>query len=150
MKIGIISDTHGRLSEKVFEHFKGVEAIFHAGDIGSISIIEGLKKIAPVHAVSGNMDRGSLAKRFPKTKLVDLNGFWIYMIHELFLIDVDPDAAGINCVIFGHTHTPHIEKKEGILFINPGSAGVPRLGQRPTVMVCHINGKDMRPILLEL
>lgn len=149
MKIGIISDTHGSLPQKVFGLFEGVKAIFHAGDIGSFSVIEDLADIAPVYAVAGNMDRGALAKRFPKTDLIEIDDFCIYMVHEPYLLDIDPVAAGINCVIFGHTHAAHIEKKEGVLFLNPGSASIPRFGQRPSVMVCHMDGKDIRPVLLK-
>ena len=150
MKIGIISDTHGSLPQKVLTLFKGVKAIFHAGDIGSFSVIEDLADIAPVYAVAGNMDRGALAKRFPKTDLIELNDFCVYMIHELYLLDIDPATAGVNCVIFGHTHTPHIEEKGGVLFVNPGSASIPRFGQSPSVMVCHVKGKDLHPTLLKL
>jgi len=150
MKIGIISDTHGRLSGKVLELFSGVEAIFHAGDIGSPKVIDALEELAPVYAVRGNMDYGPLATRFPRKEFVELDDLFFHIIHEPHLLDIDPAAAGIDCVIFGHTHEPYCKEKDGVLFINPGSASLPRYGQSPSVACCTIDGKIITPKIYPL
>ncbi len=150
MKIGIISDTHGKLHNKCKDIFCGVNAIFHAGDIGSISVINALKEIAPVYAVSGNMDFGEIAKMFPKTDLIEINNFYFFLMHEPFRLDIDPEAAGVNCIIYGHTHLPEIKKINGIFYVNPGSATFPKWGQKPTVALCDIQQEDMEINIIEL
>ncbi len=150
MKIGIISDTHGRLSDKVLELFKGAEAIFHAGDIGSPKVIEALEELAPVYAVSGNMDFGTLAERFPRKDYIELDGLFFHIMHEPYLLDIDPAAAGIDCVIFGHTHEPFCQERQGVLFINPGSATFPKRGNSPSVACCNIKDKKITPVIYTL
>ena len=150
MKIGIISDTHGRLAEKVLDVLDGIDVIFHAGDIGSLSVVDALESVAPVFGVCGNMDGIEIAKRFPRRDLVELAGECFYIIHEPYLLDIDPKTAGVDCVIFGHTHIPLIEKRDGVLFINPGSASVPKYKNPPTVAVCEIKEGSLKPSILSL
>jgi len=121
--IGVISDTHGLLRSEVEEAFRGTDVILHAGDIGRPAILEALKSIAPVVAVRGNMDRESWADSLPLTETVEIGSSLIYMLHDLYKLDIDPEAAGFNIVISGHTHRPDVKEKNGILFLNPGSAG---------------------------
>jgi uncharacterized protein len=122
-RIGVISDTHGLLRPEAVQALKGVELIIHAGDIGDPKILRALKRIAPVHAVRGNTDRGDWAAHLPQFLVVEVGGVHLYVLHELFCLDLDPAAAGLAAVIFGHSHSPHLERQNGVLFLNPGSAG---------------------------
>ena len=121
--IGVISDTHGLLRPEAMKALEGVELIIHAGDVGNPKVLANLARIAPVHAVRGNTDRGDWAADLPHTRVVEVGGVHLYVLHELFCLDLDPAAAGIAAVIFGHSHSPHLERKNGVLFLNPGSAG---------------------------
>lgn len=122
-RIGVISDTHGLLRPEAIEALRGSEAIIHAGDVGDAAILEELKKIAPVTAIRGNIDTEPWAKTLPQTNVLELSKNSIYVIHNVKDLDLNPRAAGFSAVIFGHTHQPLIESKDGVLFFNPGSAG---------------------------
>ncbi|WP_415874246.1 metallophosphoesterase family protein [Clostridium sp.] len=122
-KIGVISDTHGLLREEAISAFNDVDMIIHAGDIGDSYIIEKLNTKAPVAAVRGNNDKGELAKIYPKTEVVEIGGKFIYILHDINELDLDPKGAGFDVVISGHSHKPSIEERDGILYLNPGSAG---------------------------
>jgi uncharacterized protein len=124
--IGVISDTHGLLRPEAAAALAGVEFIIHAGDIGNPQVLQALGQIAPVHAVRGNTDRADWAAHLPHTRVVEVGGVLLYVLHELFTLDLDPAAAGFAAVIFGHSHSPHMEHKNGVLFLNPGSAGPKR------------------------
>lgn len=126
MVIGVISDTHGRMNEKALTALKGSEMIIHAGDIGSPEILDALKNIAPVYAVKGNTDKGSWASSLPLTQVVEAEEKLIYVIHDISMMDLEPKAAGIDIVIFGHSHSPKKEERNGVLYFNPGSAGPKR------------------------
>lgn len=130
MMIGVISDTHGLVREKIGEIFKGVDLIAHAGDVDRPEVIGVLKNIAPVIAVRGNMDRGAWGQSLRQTEVFEACGIPIYMLHNLYQMDSDPKAAGFGVVISGHTHFPKIEIKDDVLFLNPGSAG-PRRSDYP-------------------
>ena len=132
-RIGVISDTHGLLRPQALAALEGVELIIHAGDIGNSKILRALARIAPVHAVRGNSDRGDWAADLPYTRVVEVGGVHLYVLHELFCLDLDPAAAGLAAVIFGHSHRPHLERKNGVLYLNPGSAG-PRRFTLPVTM----------------
>jgi putative phosphoesterase len=121
--IGVISDTHGLLRPQALEALRGVELIIHAGDIGGPEILTALEGIAPVFPVRGNTDRGGWAGQLPRTRVVEVGESHLYVLHELFTLDLDPAAAGLAAVIFGHSHSPHQELRNGVLFLNPGSAG---------------------------
>ena len=99
------------------------DLIIHAGDIGNPLIIDGLKLIAPVVAVRGNMDNGGWATGFKRSEIVEIPGHVLYILHDVSRIDLDPAAAHVRAVIYGHTHRPVIEKRDGVLYVNPGSAG---------------------------
>lgn len=126
MVIGVISDTHGRMTEKALELLKGSDIIVHAGDIGRQDILDALKEIAPVYAVRGNNDRDAWARSLPLTQAVGAGGKLIYVIHDISMMDLDAKAAGIDVVIYRHSHNPKKEEKNGILYFNPGSAGPKR------------------------
>jgi len=124
--VGVISDTHGLLRPELLELLKGVDAIIHAGDIGSPEVLDALRKIAPAHAVRGNVDTGDWAAALPLFDLFEVAGRFVYLIHDLKTIDLDPAAAGIQVVISGHSHVPGFTHKSGVLYLNPGSAGPKR------------------------
>ena len=121
-KIGIISDTHGMIRPEIVAVFDGVEQIIHAGDIGSLLVMVELKKIAPVTAVYGNMDRSFWARDLPASTVVTVGDVQLYALHNLAELNVDP-AVGFAAVIYGHTHRQLQETRGGVLFFNPGSAG---------------------------
>ena len=123
MVVGVISDTHGLLRQEALELLRGSEHIIHAGDIGSPDIIPALEQIAPVTAIRGNVDTQTWTRRFAETEVVELAGLHIYVIHNLNALDLSPQAAGLAAVIYGHSHQPKQEMKNGVLYFNPGSAG---------------------------
>jgi uncharacterized protein len=121
--IGIISDTHGLLRWEAAAALAGVDHIIHAGDIGTPDILERLQRIAPVTAVRGNNDKGAWADPLPATAIIDICGQRLYVLHDIADLDVDPVADGIAAIIAGHSHKPGVLEKDGVLFLNPGSAG---------------------------
>jgi hypothetical protein len=121
--IGIISDTHGLLRPEAVELLRGSEHIIHAGDIGSPEIIPELRKIAPITAIRGNVDTQAWAQSFAETEVVEFDGVDIYIIHDANALDLNPKAADFAAVISGHSHQPKQEVKNGVLYLNPGSAG---------------------------
>ncbi|MCP3900239.1 MAG: metallophosphoesterase family protein, partial [Desulfobacteraceae bacterium] len=108
-KVGVISDTHGKLCSQILNVFKGVDHIIHAGDICGTDVLENLEKIAPVTAVKGNMDFGELSFKLSATETIELGNALIYVLHIPHMLDIEPDEKGFNVVITGHTHIPHIE-----------------------------------------
>ena len=131
--IGVISDTHGMLRTTAENALKHVDAIIHAGDVGSFEVLKVLKKFAPVYAVRGNMDGGKLGDSLPSAEVVDLDVVLFYVIHDIALLDLDPVAAGMSVVIYGHSHKPQVHAKDGVIYLNPGSAG-PRRFKLPITM----------------
>jgi uncharacterized protein len=122
-RIGLISDTHGLLRAEAVRALQGSDLILHAGDVGKPEILETLRGLAPLTVVRGNVDTQSWAKHLPVTELVEANGATIYLLHDLKQLDLDPVAAGIQIVISGHSHQPAKFERDGVLYINPGSAG---------------------------
>jgi putative phosphoesterase len=133
MLIGIISDTHGLLRPEALVALQGSDRIIHAGDIGDSEILDRLSEVAPVTAVRGNVDRESWARNIPETSILEIDGISIYILHILERLDLKPEAAGISAVIYGHSHVPKQETKDGVLYFNPGSAG-PRRFQLPVTL----------------
>src|SRR5438105_4541863 len=122
MRIGVISDTHGLLRPEAIAALRGSDRILHAGDVGDPVILDHLRELAPVTAIRGNVDREPWAAALPETELIDVEGVSIYVLHDLARLDLKPEAAGIRVVIYGHSHQPKIEEKNGVLYFNPGSA----------------------------
>ncbi|MGC2193548.1 MAG: metallophosphoesterase family protein [Terriglobales bacterium] len=131
--VGVISDTHGLLRPEAVEALLGVSHILHAGDVGAEEVLEGLRRIAPVTAVRGNVDRGPWARHFPRSAVVQVEAVSIYMLHILAELDLKPEAAGFGVVVYGHSHVPSSEAKNGVLYFNPGSAG-PRRFKLPVTV----------------
>ena len=143
MIVGLISDTHGLLRPQVLEALRGCELILHAGDIGGGAILEQLAAIAPVQAVRGNNDLEGPEAEQPETRLVETGGRRLYLIHDLRELRIDPAAERIDAVISGHSHRPKIETRQGVLYVNPGSAG-PRRFSLPIVLArLRIEGDQM-------
>jgi putative phosphoesterase len=122
-RIGLISDTHGLLRREALDALRGSELILHAGDIGKPEILDELRKLAPVVAIRGNVDTTSWATKLKETELVETPSATFYVIHNINDLDVNPAGAGIHVVLFGHSHQPAQYEKDGVLYINPGSAG---------------------------
>ncbi len=121
--LGVISDTHGLLRPEAVAALAGVERIVHAGDIGNPDVLTALERIAPVSAVRGNNDRDAWAADIPETEVVEIGDVSLYVLHNLHELDLDPRAAGFAAVIAGHSHQPRQEERDGVLYLNPGSAG---------------------------
>ena len=144
MKIGVISDTHGLLRPEVLPALKGVDQILHLGDVGKISILKELETIAPVTAVRGNVDREGPCAKLPETEVVlDENpphaSLYLYMLHDLKTIHLDPAAAKFAAVLSGHTHVPNYFTQKGVLYLNPGSCGPRRFELPVTLAVLTLN-----------
>lgn len=150
MIIGVISDTHGLLRPQALEALRGSEHIIHAGDIGAPEIISELKTIAPVTAIRGNVDVQTWARDFPETQVVELAGKSIYVIHDVNALDLNPKASGFDVVISGHSHQPRQEIKDGVLYMNPGSAGPRRFKLPISVARIEISGALISATIVEL
>lgn len=148
--IGVISDTHGLLRPEVLEALQGVSLILHAGDVGKPEILDQLGEVAPVRAVRGNVDRGEWAQQLPMTEVVEVGGVYLYMLHILEDLDLDPAAAGFQMVIFGHSHKPSQEVKQGVLYLNPGSAGPKRFKLPVSLALLRIQNGEIEVEGLEL
>jgi len=122
-RIGLVSDTHGLLREEAIAALRGSDHLIHAGDIGDPGILQRLSTIAPLTAVRGNNDVGDWADAVPETQQIEFRGARIYVIHDLATLAIDPRAAGIDVVVSGHSHRPRCERRQGVLYVNPGSAG---------------------------
>jgi len=145
MLIGIISDTHGLLRPEASEQLRGVDHIIHAGDIGGPEVISALRDLAPTTAIRGNIDKGKWADDHPHTEWLKLGGRSIYVLHNLNELDLDPAAAGIDVVVSGHSHLPKIETIEGVLYLNPGSAGPRRFTLPIALATLELTDDGLRP-----
>jgi uncharacterized protein len=123
MRIGLISDTHNLLREEARHALAGVDHILHAGDICTRAVLDQLEAIAPLSAVRGNNDHGAWANALPETAIVPIAGVRILIVHDLATLAIDPSAEAIDVVVSGHSHRPRVEKRDGVLYVNPGSAG---------------------------
>jgi putative phosphoesterase len=122
-RIGVISDTHGLVRPEALRALAGADLIVHAGDVGGPEVLEALRAVAPVVAVRGNNDRGRWAAALSDTEVIETDGRSLYVLHDVKELDLDPRAAGFDAVIAGHSHQPRIDRRDGVLYLNPGSAG---------------------------
>ncbi|MGA7684630.1 MAG: metallophosphoesterase family protein [Terriglobales bacterium] len=150
MLLGLISDTHGLLRPEAQTALQGVDQILHAGDVGDPEILTALKKIAPVTAIRGNVDTQPWARTLSETDFIEVEGATIYMLHDLSHLDLKPKAAQIGAVVYGHSHQPKIEEKNGVLYINPGSAGPKRFNLPITVGKLEIKKGKLKAEIIEL
>ena len=149
-KVGVISDTHGRLRKEALKIIKGSDLIIHAGDICEANILNSLSEIAPVVAVRGNNDKGSLGKNLSKTEVVEIGSKFFYVVHDINDLDLEPDAAGFNVVVFGHSHRANTFMKNKVLYLNPGSAGPRRFKLPVSLAVVTIDKDDIQTKIIEL
>ena len=149
-KIGIISDTHGHIRQSVVKSFKDVDLIVHAGDVGKPEVLETLQDIARVYPVRGNVDGGKWTDNLPFTEVVKVGQVFLYVLHDVNALDLDPVAAGFNAVISGHSHIPKIEEQNGVLFLSPGSAGPKWLKYSASIAFLYINGVSIDAEIVEL
>ncbi|MEI9432149.1 metallophosphoesterase family protein [Mesorhizobium sp. Cs1299R1N3] len=149
-RIGIISDTHGLLRPEAVRCLAGVDHIIHGGDIGLPEIITALRGIAPVAAIRGNVDTGGWAVEYTETKLVHLAGRAIYVLHDLKTLQIDPVLQGIDLIVSGHSHVPRMETVDGVLYLNPGSAGPRRFKLPVTLATVDITRDRIQPSMRSL
>lgn len=148
--VGILSDTHGLLRPEAVAALRGVDHILHAGDVGNPEVLEILRLIAPTTVIRGNIDLHGDCAELPATDVVDLGGTLIYLIHSIHDLDIVPAAAGVAAVISGHSHKPGFETREGILYLNPGSAGPRRFNLPVSLALLRIEQKALNPTLITL
>ena len=149
-RIGLISDTHGLLRPEALAFLQGCDHIVHGGDIGGASILERLRAIAPLTVVRGNNDRGDWADALAETEWLQLGGLWLLAIHDLAQLDIDAPAAGLRVVVSGHSHQPLHEERDGVLYLNPGSAGPRRFRLPVTAAELLIDGDTLSGRVVEL
>jgi putative phosphoesterase len=151
MRIGVISDTHGLLRAEVAPALTGVAHILHLGDVGKISILRELEKIAPVTAIRGNVDHEGPCSELPETDVVLFQGRYLYMLHDVSALHLDPVAAKFAAVLYGHSHVPKFHRKKGILYFNPGSCGPRRFDLPVTIGLLRIEADgELEPEIVEL
>ena len=148
--IGIVSDTHGLLRNSTVDELKGSTLIVHAGDVDTPEVLAEIKKIAPVFAARGNMDRGTWAEGLAEYDLFETAGKMLCVVHNLYQLELDPAAVGIAAVISGHTHRPAISEHKGVLYINPGSAGPRRPGNQLSLARLTIQNGRLVPEIIML
>ena len=149
IRIGLISDTHGLLRPEAVDVLRGSDFIVHAGDIGE-GVLEPLAMIAPLTAVRGNNDRAPWAERISETEMLRFGEVTLYALHDLADLDIDANAAGVDIVMSGHSHKPKIEKRSGVLYVNPGSAGPVRFKLPISVALLQISGNEVSARIIEL
>jgi uncharacterized protein len=150
MEVGVISDTHGLLRPEAEQALRGVDLILHAGDVGAPEILARLRAIAPVFAVRGNVDTATWANELPPTVVVEFGNATFYMLHNLRDLALKPKAAGFDAVISGHTHKVEQNLQDGVLYLNPGSAGPRRFNFPITLARLRIDAKPWQVQILEL
>lgn len=150
LTVGLISDTHGLLRAEALAALRGSDYIVHAGDIGDPAVLSALADIAPVTAVRGNNDQGPWAAGIPEVEVLQVGAAFIYVLHDLAALDLDPAAAGFQAVISGHSHRPKSERREGVLFVNPGSAGPRRFSLPISLGRLVVSRETVTATLIEL
>lgn len=150
LRVCVISDTHGLLRPEARAFLRGCHHIVHGGDIGREALLQELASIAPTTAVRGNNDKGSWAESLPEAALVQLGEVFVYVIHDLAQLDLEPQAAGVDVVVYGHSHQPRTQERNGVLYVNPGSAGPRRFKLPITVAELEIEGKSVKSHIVEL
>jgi uncharacterized protein len=147
--LGLISDTHGLMREEALRALQGSDLIIHAGDVGRPEILDTLRAIAPVVAVRGNIDKCPWASALPASAVAEAGDARIYVLHDVHDLDLDPSAAGFHVVVSGHSHQPGATERDGVLYINPGSAG-PRRFRLPITVARLEVARPFSPVFIRL
>ncbi len=150
MRIGLISDTHGLLRPEALAALQGCAQIIHAGDIGKPQVLDGLRATAPLEAIRGNIDTAEWAQVLPERLDLRIGGLTLHVLHDLKQLDIDPLAAGVDVVIAGHSHKPKVERRDGVLYVNPGSAGPRRFSLPISLALLELNDGDAQVELISL
>lgn len=150
MLVGVISDTHGLLRPEALTALAEVEHILHTGDVGDARILDALREIAPVTAIRGNIDHGGKCAELPATDVVELQGRLFYLVHSVTDLDINPIVAGVAAVISGHSHKPSVEVRDGVMYLNPGSAGPRRFSLPVTVALMTVSEAGVDARIVEL
>ncbi len=150
MRIGLISDTHGLLRPEAVAALQGCAQIIHAGDIGKPQVLDGLRVIAPLEAIRGNIDTADWAQVLPERLDLSIGGLTLHVLHDLKQLDIDPLAAGVDVVIAGHSHKPKVERRDGVLYVNPGSAGPRRFSLPISLALLELNDGQAQVELISL
>src|SRR5262249_16563240 len=148
--VGVISDTHGLLRPEAVAALRGADLIIHAGDVGAPEVVDELRNVAPTFVVRGNVDKAHWAEALPTTAHVEVGGLLFHVLHDISELDLHPAAVGYAAVVYGHSHQPSIEMREGVLFLNPGSAGPRRFRLPVSIARVRISGHELRPEIVEL
>jgi putative phosphoesterase len=148
--VGVISDTHGLLRPEAIDALRGADLIVHAGDVGNADVLDALRAIAPTTAVRGNVDTGAWGATLPATEVVEVGRVRLYVLHDISTLDLDPKAAGFAVVIFGHSHRPSAERRNNVLYLNPGSAGPHRFSLPIAVARLKVTGERVSHEIMEL
>jgi uncharacterized protein len=148
--VGVISDTHGLLRPAALQALRGCELILHAGDVGKLEVLEELRTVAPVMAVRGNIDREPWNEDLPLTRIVQAGDLFVYMLHSLHEIDIDPAGGGFSAVISGHSHQASVKERGGVLYLNPGSAGPRRFSLPASLALLHVRGHALQAEIVAL
>lgn len=149
-RVGLISDTHGLLRPEAVAFLRGSDRIVHAGDIGDASVLGELNALAPVTAVRGNNDKGPWAAAIAEAEVLQVEEVFIYVLHDLAELDLDPVAAGFQVVVSGHSHRPSVAERNGVLYVNPGSSGPRRFKLPIAVAALEVAGPSVKATLVEL
>jgi len=156
MILGVISDTHGLLRPSVPELLAGVDLIVHAGDVGTLAVLDALREIAPTIAVRGNVDTAPWCTALPETEVVrvgeagEAGQIELYVLHDIAQLKFDPKRAGYRAVIYGHSHRASIEERDGVLYLNPGAAGPRRFNLSPSLARVEVRGQELKVSLLTI
>lgn len=150
MIIGVISDTHGLLRPEAVAALAGVDHILHAGDVGDPEILDRLRRIVPVTAIRGNVDVSGICAELPATEAVELGGRLFYLVHSVHDLDINPSVAGVSVVVSGHSHRPEISERDGVTYLNPGSAGPRRFSLPVTLAKVVLDHAQVRAQIVDL
>jgi putative phosphoesterase len=150
LRLGVISDTHGLLRPQAVAALRGSDLIIHAGDVGNAEVLDALRAVAPTFAIRGNVDTAPWAARLPPTDIVTVGELQFYVLHDIGELDLDPPTAGFAAVVFGHSHRPSVEMRDGVLYLNPGAAGPRRFRLPVSVARVTVAGRELRPQIVEL
>lgn len=143
LRVGLISDTHGLVRPEALAFLRGCDHIVHAGDVCGPEVLAQLAPLAPLTTVRGNNDRGAWAEALRETEMLQLGAVWLYVLHDLAQLDIDPAGAGVRVVVTGHSHKPLVTERDGILFVNPGSAGPRRFSLPISAAELRIDGTQV-------